>query len=54
MNTRTIKPNDDGEDFSFYCPIHPEILKDKPGACNQCGMTLSKDTTAEKWKGESE
>jgi hypothetical protein len=46
------KDSQDGENSSYYCPIHPEFLKDKPGACSRCGMTLSKDTTTETWKDE--
>lgn len=24
----------------YTCPMHPEIIKDKPGKCPICGMTL--------------
>lgn len=24
----------------WICPMHPEVLKDEPGACDQCGMDL--------------
>jgi Cu(I)/Ag(I) efflux system membrane fusion protein len=27
---------------SYTCPMHPFIIKDKPGACPVCGMTLVK------------
>ncbi|HLO26432.1 MAG TPA: heavy metal-binding domain-containing protein, partial [Geobacteraceae bacterium] len=26
----------------YTCPMHPFIIKDKPGACPICGMTLVK------------
>lgn len=45
MNAETMKSNDDERDFNFYCPIHPEILKDKPGSCIQCGMLLVETTS---------
>lgn len=26
---------------NFYtCPMHPKVLKDKPGTCLECGMNL--------------
>jgi len=24
----------------YTCPMHPEILRDAPGSCPKCGMTL--------------
>ena len=35
----------------YTCPMHPEIVQDKPGNCPQCGMNLvpvkaKADTTA--------
>ncbi len=24
----------------YTCPMHPEVMADKPGACPQCGMEL--------------
>jgi len=26
----------------YTCPMHPEVLKDKPGKCPKCGMNLVK------------
>jgi len=26
----------------YTCPMHPEIIRDKPGSCPICGMTLVK------------
>lgn len=26
----------------YTCPMHPEIIRDKPGACPKCGMDLVK------------
>ena len=25
---------------TYTCPMHPEILSDKPGKCPKCGMAL--------------
>ncbi len=32
----------------YTCPMHPEIIKDKPGKCPVCGMALVKKETAGK------
>lgn len=24
----------------YYCPMHPEVIRDKPGSCPKCGMNL--------------
>jgi len=24
----------------YTCPMHPEVISDKPGKCPKCGMTL--------------
>jgi transcription initiation factor IIE alpha subunit len=28
--------------YVYTCPMHPEIITDKPGKCPKCGMTLEK------------
>jgi hypothetical protein len=28
--------------YVYTCPMHPEIITDKPGKCPKCGMTLVK------------
>ena len=28
--------------YIYTCPMHPEIMTDKPGKCPKCGMTLVK------------
>src|SRR5436853_5595163 len=29
----------------YTCPMHPEVIRDKPGACPICGMALEPRTT---------
>lgn len=24
----------------YYCPMHPDVVQDKPGTCPKCGMAL--------------
>ncbi len=26
--------------MKYTCPMHPEIVRDAPGNCSKCGMTL--------------
>ena len=26
--------------ITYTCPMHPEVIKAKPGQCPKCGMTL--------------
>jgi len=28
------------EKVEYTCPMHPEIIRDEPGNCPKCGMTL--------------
>jgi hypothetical protein len=28
--------------YVYTCPMHPEVITDKPGKCPKCGMTLVK------------
>lgn len=32
----------------YVCPMHPDVISDKPGKCPQCGMNLVKKETAAK------
>lgn len=41
----------DSTKIIYSCPMHPEIISDKPGTCPKCGMELVK---VEKGKKQSE
>jgi len=30
------------ENVVYTCPMHPEVISDKPGSCPKCGMFLVK------------
>jgi hypothetical protein len=30
------------ENVIYTCPMHPEVISDKPGTCPECGMFLEK------------
>ena len=32
----------------YTCPMHPEVVMDKPGKCPKCGMTLVVKKTTDK------
>lgn len=38
------------KDKIYSCPMHPEVISDKPGSCPKCGMNLveRKDEHGEK------
>ena len=33
------------KEFGYYCPVHPEILKENPGTCKLCRMVLCEIST---------
>ncbi len=33
-------PKAEDAEAIYTCPMHPEVMADKPGACPQCGMEL--------------
>ena len=40
-NTFNLVSLTDSTDTKTYtCPMHPEVISDKPGKCPQCGMDL--------------
>jgi hypothetical protein len=34
--------SDTAAKYIYTCTMHPEVMKDKPGSCPKCGMTLVK------------
>jgi hypothetical protein len=42
--TKKVKP----AKVQYTCPMHPEVLSDKPGKCPKCGMTLVKKEPVKK------
>ena len=43
--TQTTKPVTEQQSSKKYtCPMHPEVVTDKPGKCPKCGMALVEKT----------
>jgi Cu+-exporting ATPase len=40
LGQRTAKPAVEHPAATYTCPMHPEVVSDKPGACPKCGMDL--------------
>jgi hypothetical protein len=42
MNSCGMKQGktDTAKNVLYTCPMHPEVVKSKPGKCPKCGMTL--------------
>ena len=34
------KPPEEQQEAQYTCPMHPEVVQDKPGKCPKCGMDL--------------
>ena len=37
-----VKTETEQAKVQYTCPMHPEIIQDKPGKCPKCGMDLVK------------
>jgi Cu+-exporting ATPase len=42
----TMKPSAAAK---YFCPMHPDVIADKPGSCPKCGMALERNPA---WKSE--
>lgn len=40
QNKSTGKISTGKNSIRYVCPMHPEIVKNKPGTCEKCGMDL--------------
>jgi Cu+-exporting ATPase len=40
LNAETAAPEEAMEGVQWTCPMHPEIIRDRPGSCPICGMAL--------------
>ncbi len=40
LNSALTKENNNAG--TYTCPMHPEVISDRPGKCSKCGMTLAK------------
>jgi Cu(I)/Ag(I) efflux system membrane fusion protein len=49
---KKVEPAVTEADFYYTCPMHPEIVRDEPGDCPICGMTLVKKTRGDSKRDE--
>src|SRR5262249_28605197 len=50
------RPTDDAQaasDTEYYCPMHPQIVRDRSDKCPICGMPLSAHKKGEQAEGEA-
>lgn len=40
MNHKHPEPPKAGEKIAYTCPMHPNVVQEKPGMCPECGMNL--------------
>lgn len=43
-NRKDVKENNRAGSQTYTCPMHPQVLSDKPGKCPVCGMALVRKT----------
>lgn len=48
------RPTDPAKQNQFTCPMHPEIITDKPGPCPLCGMALESLDASQTVEDDSE
>lgn len=58
ISAQTPKKTETKDVIKYTCPMHPEVIKNKPGKCPKCGMTLvvkkeNKSKKVENKKGDS-
>jgi Cu+-exporting ATPase len=46
MALESVAPQVRAEKVEYTCPMHPEIVRDAPGNCPICGMTLESRTVS--------
>src|SRR6476469_4872859 len=34
--------------IEYFCPMHPQVIREEPGSCPICGMPLARRTKGEK------
>ncbi len=44
----------DNNGAAYTCPMHPEVVRDKPGSCPKCGMALEAMTVSNEEEGNPE
>ena len=39
-----MEMSEPAHDYTYTCPMHPDVTQDRPGKCPECGMFLEADT----------
>ena len=48
VSTANISVTDSTDAKTYTCPMHPEVISDKPGQCPDCGMDLELKENSDK------
>jgi hypothetical protein len=54
ISERSYRITDSTISKTYTCPMHPEVISDKPGQCPKCGMDLELNENSDKSENKSD